>query len=62
MAAGHPFVHSWLSGALWLHPAISIALRDEGRLISEQMKQLFNEAQFSLALTLFTMLIIIRLR
>lgn len=43
VAAGHPFIHSWLSTAKWLHPAISIALRDESRLISERMKHLFYE-------------------
>ncbi|KAI6697170.1 hypothetical protein NL676_017289 [Syzygium grande] len=29
VVADHPFVKSWLSNAQWLHPAISIALRDE---------------------------------
>ncbi|GMN54935.1 hypothetical protein TIFTF001_024048 [Ficus carica] len=49
VAAGHPFVHSWLSSAQWLHSAISIALRDEGRLISERMKHLFNEVPVRVA-------------
>lgn len=41
--ADHPFIRSWLSSAQWLHPAISIALLDETRLISERMKHLFYE-------------------
>ncbi|KAK4387250.1 hypothetical protein Sango_2595600 [Sesamum angolense] len=41
--AGHPFVSSWLSNAQWLHPAISIALRDESKLISERTKHLLYE-------------------
>ncbi|KAD4584021.1 hypothetical protein E3N88_21622 [Mikania micrantha] len=32
--AGHPSVNTWLSNSKWLHPAISIALRDESKLIS----------------------------
>lgn len=43
VAAGHPFVNLWLNSAQWLHPAISIALRDESRLISEKMKHLLYE-------------------
>lgn len=43
VAADHPFINSWLSNAQWLHPAISIALRDESRLISERMKHLLYE-------------------
>ncbi|KAG4990261.1 hypothetical protein HKD37_09G024193 [Glycine soja] len=39
-SAGHP---TWLSNAQWLHPAVSLALRDESRLISERMKHLFYE-------------------
>lgn len=45
VAAGHPFVDSWLSNADWLHPAISNALRDESRLISEKMKHLLYEVE-----------------
>ena len=43
LAAGHPFVESWLGNAQWLHPAISVALRDESKLISEKMKHLLYE-------------------
>ncbi|XVE86242.1 hypothetical protein DITRI_Ditri18aG0019900 [Diplodiscus trichospermus] len=43
VAADHPSINAWLSNAQWLHPAISIALRDESRLISERMKHLFYE-------------------
>ncbi|KAF7139997.1 hypothetical protein RHSIM_Rhsim06G0115300 [Rhododendron simsii] len=41
--AGHPFVNTWLNNAQWLHPAISVALRDESKLISERMKHLLYE-------------------
>ncbi|KAL3754821.1 hypothetical protein ACJRO7_001990 [Eucalyptus globulus] len=40
VVADHPFVQSWLSNAQWLHPAISISLRDESRLMSERTKHL----------------------
>lgn len=43
VAAGHPSVQAWLNNAKWLHPAISLALRDESRLISERMKHLLYE-------------------
>ncbi|XP_039011220.1 zinc transport protein ZntB-like [Hibiscus syriacus] len=43
VAADHPAINAWLSTAPWLHPAISVALRDESRLISERMKYLFYE-------------------
>ncbi|XVF60747.1 hypothetical protein PTKIN_Ptkin08bG0073200 [Pterospermum kingtungense] len=43
VAADHPSINAWLSNAHWLHPAISVALRDESRLISERMKHLFYE-------------------
>uniref|UniRef100_A0A2N9HII1 Uncharacterized protein n=1 Tax=Fagus sylvatica TaxID=28930 RepID=A0A2N9HII1_FAGSY len=36
--AGHPSIQAWLSSAQWLHPAVSLALKDESRLISERMK------------------------
>lgn len=49
LAAGHPFVESWLSNAKWLHPAISLALRDESRLISERMKHLLYEVPVRVA-------------
>lgn len=41
--ASHPFVNAWLGTAQWLHPAISIALLNESRLISERMKHLLYE-------------------
>ncbi|CAM6066095.1 unnamed protein product [Sphagnum tenellum] len=41
--AHHPYVLSWLANAQWLHPAISAALCDESRLISDRMKYLFYE-------------------
>lgn len=41
--AGHPSITAWLTNAQWLHPAISTALRDESKLISERMKHLFYE-------------------
>nr|GEU31729.1 magnesium transporter CorA-like family protein [Tanacetum cinerariifolium] len=47
--AGHPSVHSWLSYSKWLHPAISIALRDESKLISERMKHLLYEVPVRVA-------------
>ena len=43
--AGHPTVEAWLSNAQWLHPAVSLALRDESRLISERMKHLLYEVR-----------------
>lgn len=45
---GHPAVEAWLSNAQWLHPAVSLALRDEGRLISERMKHLLYEVNLLL--------------
>lgn len=45
VAAGHPCVNSWLSTAQWLHPAVSIALRDESRLMSDRMKHLLYEVK-----------------
>ncbi|MCO5611264.1 hypothetical protein L7F22_065516 [Adiantum nelumboides] len=42
--AGHPYVESWLANSQkWLHPAVSEALRDESKLISERMKHLYYE-------------------
>lgn len=49
VAAGHPNVDTWLNNAQWLHPAISIALRDESRLISEKMKHLLYEVPVRVA-------------
>lgn len=43
VAAGHSTIEAWLGSAHWLHPAISIALRDESRLISDRMKHLLYE-------------------
>ncbi|XP_074370550.1 uncharacterized protein LOC141711771 [Apium graveolens] len=47
--AGHPFITAWLTNAQWLHPAISTALRDESKLISERMKHLFYEVPVRVA-------------
>lgn len=47
--ASHQNIISWLSNAQWLHPAISIALRDESRLISERMKYLLYEVPVRVA-------------
>lgn len=49
IAAGHPSIDAWLSSAQWLHPAISIALRDESRLISDRMKHLLYEVPVRVA-------------
>ncbi|KAL3522639.1 hypothetical protein ACH5RR_015473 [Cinchona calisaya] len=46
VAAGHTRVDAWLYSAQWLHPAISIALRDESRLISDRMKHLLYEGSW----------------
>ncbi|TVU34442.1 hypothetical protein EJB05_16274, partial [Eragrostis curvula] len=43
VTAGHPAVDAWLAAARWLHPAVSVALRDESMLISEKMKHLLYE-------------------
>ncbi|KAJ0959769.1 hypothetical protein J5N97_000547 [Dioscorea zingiberensis] len=43
VSAGHPSVDDWLRNAQWLHPAVSLALRDESRLISDRMKHLLYE-------------------
>jgi hypothetical protein len=45
---GHPSIQAWLSSAQWLHPAVSLALKDESRLISERMKHLLYEVDFLL--------------
>lgn len=50
--ASHPFINTWLSNAQWLHPAISIALRDESKLISERMKHLLYEVLIIMCLRL----------
>ncbi|XP_027147771.1 uncharacterized protein LOC113783875 isoform X1 [Coffea eugenioides] len=49
VAAGHPCVDAWLKSAQWLHPAISVALRDENRLISDRMKHLLYEVPVRVA-------------
>ncbi|KAK7246087.1 hypothetical protein RIF29_40946 [Crotalaria pallida] len=49
VSAGHPAVDTWLSNAQWLHPAVSLALRDESRLISERMKHLLYEVPVRVA-------------
>ncbi|KAL5731907.1 hypothetical protein ACHQM5_004590 [Ranunculus cassubicifolius] len=49
VAAGHPSIGAWLGNAQWLHPAVSIALRDENRLISERMKHLLYEVPVRVA-------------
>lgn len=49
VSPGHHAVDAWLSNAPWLHPAISIALRDESRLISERMKHLLYEVPVRVA-------------
>lgn len=49
VCAGHPNVEAWLSNAQWLHPAVSLALRDESRLISERMKHLLYEVPVRVA-------------
>lgn len=46
VAADHPHINAWLSNAQWLHPAISVALRDESKLISDRMKHLLYEVNF----------------
>ncbi|CAI9302045.1 unnamed protein product [Lactuca saligna] len=48
--AEHHSVKSWLTNSSkWLHPAISIALRDESKLISERMKHLLYEVPVRVA-------------
>ncbi|KAL5774086.1 hypothetical protein ACOSP7_011643 [Xanthoceras sorbifolium] len=49
VSAGHPSVEAWLKNAHWLHPAVSLALRDESRLISERMKYLLYEVPVRVA-------------
>ncbi|XP_010525536.1 PREDICTED: uncharacterized protein LOC104803296 isoform X2 [Tarenaya hassleriana] len=47
--ARHRAIASWLSSAQWLHPAISLALRDESKLISDRMKHLLYEVPVRVA-------------
>ncbi|KAF7840409.1 Mg2+ transporter protein, Zinc transport protein [Senna tora] len=49
VSAAHPTIEAWLSNAQWLHPAISLALRDESRLISDRMKHLLYEVPVRVA-------------
>jgi hypothetical protein len=46
--ARHSNILSWLANSQWLHPAISAALRDETRLISDRMKHLLYEVATTL--------------
>lgn len=39
----HPKIKQFFLSALWLHPAVSVALRDDKRLISDRMKHLLYE-------------------
>ncbi|CAN7138213.1 unnamed protein product [Brassica rapa subsp. narinosa] len=47
--ASHQGVSLWLRYAQWLHPAVSVALRDESKLISERMKHIFYEVPVRVA-------------
>ncbi|ERN04563.1 hypothetical protein AMTR_s00075p00030780 [Amborella trichopoda] len=49
VSPGHAAIDSWIRNAQWLHPAISAALRDESRLISERMKHLYYEVPVRVA-------------
>ncbi|KAM7259871.1 hypothetical protein ACFE04_015612 [Oxalis oulophora] len=49
LAAGHPSVGDWLAKVQCLHPAVSLALKDESRLISERMKHLLYEVPVRVA-------------
>ena len=48
MYAGHPSIQAWLSSAQWLHPAVSLALKDASHLISERMSHLLYVVDFLL--------------
>ena len=41
--ARHPNIQKTLANSRWLHPAVSVALRDEKKLISDRMKHLLYE-------------------
>lgn len=47
--ARHPNIQKTLANSCWLHPAVSLALRDEKRLISERMKHLLYEVPVRVA-------------
>ncbi|KAJ0081417.1 hypothetical protein Patl1_10117 [Pistacia atlantica] len=49
VAASNSSVQAWLKNAQWLHPAVSLALREESRLISERMKHLLYEVPVRVA-------------
>ncbi|KAK2448222.1 Magnesium transporter CorA family protein [Trifolium repens] len=49
VSAGHPSVETLLRNAQWLHPAVSLALRDESRLINERMQHLLYEVPVRVA-------------
>ncbi|XP_039053844.1 uncharacterized protein LOC120196000 [Hibiscus syriacus] len=49
LSAGHSTVEAFLNNAQWLHPAVSLALRDESKLISERMKHLLYEVPVRVA-------------
>lgn len=46
--ARHPSIQHFFSNVQWLHPAVSVALLDEKRLISDRMKHLLYEVLFLL--------------
>jgi hypothetical protein len=47
--ARHPRIQHFFLNAQWLHPAVSVALRDEKRLISDRMKHLLYEVPVRVA-------------
>lgn len=47
--ARHPKIQQFFQTAQWLHPAVSVALRDEKRLISDRMKHLLYEVPVRVA-------------
>ncbi|CAJ1971341.1 unnamed protein product [Sphenostylis stenocarpa] len=47
--AADPFVTAWFGSSRWLHPAISLALQEESRLISDRMKHLLYEVPVRVA-------------
>ncbi|KAL2316810.1 hypothetical protein Fmac_030686 [Flemingia macrophylla] len=49
MDAADPFVTTSFGSSRWLHPAISIALQEESRLISDRMKHLLYEVPVRVA-------------
>lgn len=57
--AANPFISAWLSKTQWLHRAISNALRDESKLMSERMKFLLYEVIIVLFFLFFRKQVII---